>query len=98
MGQLLFVLVPLLGILYPALKLAPGLYGWAIRLRIYHLYGELKILERELNSDPSSERKLAVRDQVEQLDRRVARMRFPNAYADLVYELRLHINLVRSRL
>ncbi len=39
-----------------------------------------------------------VRDQVEHLDRRVQRMHFPNAYAHLVYGLRLHINLVRSRL
>lgn len=97
-GDLLFVLVPLLGVLYPVLMLAPGLYGWVIRMRIFHLYGELKILEYELNSDPSNERKLAARDRVEQLDRRVARMHFPNAYAHLAYGLRLHINLVRSRL
>jgi TRAP-type uncharacterized transport system substrate-binding protein len=97
-GELLFVVVPVLGVLYPVFTLAPGVYGWAIRMRIFHLYGELKILEFELSSDPSGERKLAVRDRVEQLDRRVARMRFPNAYAHLVYGLRLHINLVRSRL
>jgi hypothetical protein len=97
-GQLLFVLIPLVGVVYPVLRLAPALYSWAIRMRIFHLYGELKLLEGEINNDPGGERKLALREQVEHLSRRVERMRLPNAYAHLIYSLRLHINLVRSRL
>ncbi|MDH5176871.1 MAG: C4-dicarboxylate ABC transporter substrate-binding protein, partial [Gammaproteobacteria bacterium] len=97
-GQLLLVLVPLLGILYPVLRLAPALYAWAMRHRIYRLYGELKFLEHELESNPSKEQKLALRDRLEQLDHRVGRMRIPIAYASMVYTTRLHIDLVRSRL
>jgi hypothetical protein len=97
-GQVLFVLLPIVGVLYPVLRLAPGLYGWFMRHRIIRLYGELKLLEHELDSDPGNERKLTLRDQLEQLDRRVSRMHIPAAYASLVYTLRLHINLVRGRL
>ena len=97
-GQLLLVLVPLLGVLYPVLRLGPALYGWAMRHRIYRLYGELKFLEHELDGNPTNEQKLALRDRLEQLDHRVGRMHIPIAYASMVYTTRLHIDLVRSRL
>jgi hypothetical protein len=36
--------------------------------------------------------------QLEQLDRRAGHLRVPNAFANLLYQLRTHIGLVRSRL
>ena len=96
-GQLLFVLLPVIGVLYPVLRLAPALYGWAMRHRIIRLYGELKLLEHELDGDPDNTRKLALRDQLDQLDRRVTRMHIPASFSQLVYTLRQHISLVRSR-
>jgi TRAP-type uncharacterized transport system substrate-binding protein len=97
-GRLLFIVIPLIGVLYPVLRLAPALFGWAMRHRIFRLYGELKFLEHELGSDPGDERRRELRDQLEQLDRRVGRMHVPLSYSQMVYTLRLHINLVRSRL
>jgi hypothetical protein len=97
-GQLIFVLVPVIGVLYPVLRLAPALYSWMMRQRIIRFYGELKLLEHELDSDPGDERKLALRDQLDQLNRRALQMRIPAAYAQLGYILRQHISLVRSRL
>jgi hypothetical protein len=96
-GQLLFVLVPLLGVLYPVLRLGPSLYSWANRTRIFKLYGELKLPEKELDEDPGETRKLELRRQLETLSHRVEHMRLPNSFAPLIYTLRLHINLVRSR-
>jgi TRAP-type uncharacterized transport system substrate-binding protein len=97
-GQLLLGVVPIVGVLYPALRLAPGVYDWAMRQRIFRLYGELKLLEHELDADPGTERKAALRTQLDALERRVGHMRISNAYAQVIYTLRLHINLVRSRL
>jgi len=97
-GQLLFVLLPVIGVLYPVLRFAPALYAWAMRHRIIRVYSELKLLEHELDSDPDNARKLALRDQLDQLDRRVARMHIPVSYSQPAYTLRQHINLVRSRL
>lgn len=97
-GQLLLGVVPVVGVLYPLLRLAPGVYDWAMRQRIFRLYGELKLLEHELDADPGAERKVALRTRLDALERRVERMRISNAYAQVIYTLRLHINLVRSRL
>jgi len=96
--QVLFVVIPLIGVLYPVLRIAPGLYGWAMRQHILRLYGELKLLEHDLDSDTGEARKPALRDQLDELDRKVGRMRVPVSYAPLVYTLRLHINLIRDRL
>lgn len=97
-GRLLYVLIPLVGVLYPVFRLAPALFAWVMRQRIFRLYGELKFLEHALDSDPSNERRAALRVQLEELDHRVERMHFPLSYAQLAYTLRLHIDLVRSRL
>ena len=97
-GQLLFVLLPVIGVLYPLLRFAPALYAWSMRQRIIRVYGELKLLEHELDSDTDDARKLAVRERLDQLDRRVARMHIPVSYSQPVYTLRQHINLIRSRL
>lgn len=96
--RLLYVLIPFLGILYPLLRLAPGVYAWAMRRRVYRLYGQLRFVEHELDSEPDAERRATLRAELEQLDHRVERMHVPLAYASLIYTLRLHINLVRTRL
>lgn len=96
-GQLLFILLPVIGVLYPLLRFAPALYVWVMRQRIIRLYGELKLLEHELDNDPGSARKRSLMEELDQLDRRVVRMHIPVSYSQLVYTLRQHIALVRSR-
>jgi hypothetical protein len=90
------LLIPVLGVAYPLLRLLPALYGWVVRRRIARLYGELKIVELELESPRYDRSRLS--DQLEQLDKRAGHLRVPNAFANLLYQLRSHIGLVRSRL
>lgn len=46
--QILVAALPLIGVIYPALKIFPTVYNWAMRRRIFRLYGELRRLETEL--------------------------------------------------
>jgi hypothetical protein len=97
-SQLLIVLIPVVGVAYPLLRVAPALYAWGMRRRIYRLYGELKFLEAQLEArDP----KAPVADLLAELDgfeRHVNHMRTPLAFSQMLYTLRVHISLVRARL
>jgi len=96
--RLLYVVIPLVGVLYSILRFAPALYGWAMRQHILRLHGELKLLEQDLGDGTAADHHPDLRDRLEQLERRVERMRVPVTYAPLVYNLRLPIDLVRARL
>lgn len=97
-SQLLIVLIPVVAIAYPLLRVAPGLYAWGMRRRIYRLYGELKFIDAQLEArDP----KAAVDDlrlEIDRLEQHVNHMRTPLAFAQMLYTLRHHIGLVRARL
>jgi TRAP-type uncharacterized transport system substrate-binding protein len=96
-GQLLVLLIPVVGVLYPLLRLAPALYGWSMRRRIFRLYGELKFLEDELERrgvDAAAD----LRSQLDRLEARVNHLKVPLAFRQLQYTLRLHIGIVRERL
>jgi hypothetical protein len=93
--RLLVLLVPLFVILVPLTNVLPQLFRWRVRSRIYRLYGELKLLEREIGSGTGSvplEQWLAQLDRIEQA---AARTGTPVSYASEAYTLREHIALVR---
>ena len=96
-SRLLLVLIPVLGILYPLFRWLPAAYGWGMQHRIFRLYGELKMLEMEFDvgnggSPPTLDERLG------RLERRADRMRVPLRFAPLLYNLKMHIGLVRDRL
>jgi TRAP-type uncharacterized transport system substrate-binding protein len=98
-GQLLILAIPVVGVLYPMLRLAPAAYGWGMRRRIYRLYGQLKFLEAELELRDAQQGD--VKDLVAKLDRleeRANHFRVPTAFAHMLYTLRDHISLVRARI
>lgn len=49
-GRLLVLLIPVVGVLYPLLRLFPAIYGWRLQRRVFQLYGDLKFLEHDLES------------------------------------------------
>jgi TRAP-type uncharacterized transport system substrate-binding protein len=95
-SRLLVLLIPVMGIAYPLLRFAPALYGWSMRRRVFRLYGELKFIEAELMSrtGPAS---ADVLTRLQRLEERANRLQMPAAFANLLYQLRLHIQLVRDR-
>jgi hypothetical protein len=97
-GQLLVLLIPVVGVLYPTLRLLPSLYGWAMRRRIFRLYGELKFLETELNRRAASDDVHDLSARLDKLEERANHFRMPTAFTHMLYTLRLHISLVRDRL
>jgi hypothetical protein len=96
-GRLLVVLVPLAGVAYPVLKSLPALYAWSMRRRVFRLYGELKLVELEMETGrAASARDLLVR--LNDLDERASRLHVSQGQAAHAYNLRHHIRLIRERL
>jgi len=95
----LFVMaLPLIMLSLPLLKLAPAIYNWRVRSKVFRCYGDLKFLENDLRHhyDP-----LRHQDYVARLDRiedDASTRSIPLAFTDLLYTLREHINLVREKL
>ena len=97
-GKLIILLIPILGVLYPMMRLLPLLYDWTMRRKISRLYGELRFLEEELEAVRGKNVASKIAVQLEKLEHEASRLRVPVAYASMLYILRHHIDLVRTSL
>ena len=96
--RLLVVVLPLLVVIVPATRLAPAIYRWRIRSRIYRWYGALMAIEREMRGVQTPEQKERVHARLDEISRAVTELRTPPSFADQLYVLRDHVAAVRRRL
>jgi hypothetical protein len=96
--RLLVLVLPLLVIIVPATRLAPAIYRWRIRSRIYRWYGALMAIEREMRGTPTPEQREKVHARLDEISRAVSELRTPASFADQLYVLRDHVSAVRRRL
>jgi hypothetical protein len=90
--------VPLLAVLIPVSKLAPAIYTWRIRSRVYRWYGELKRIEADMRTEEPGSDFDGLLERLDRIENEVSRVHTPLAFADYSYNLRAHINLVRWKL
>jgi TRAP transporter TAXI family solute receptor len=96
--RLVVLLIPLLAVLVPVVRLAPVVYAWRIKSRIYRWYGRLKQLEFELDLEGAALPKAEALTRLDDIERGVSQIRTPLAFSENLYNLRAHIELVRQRL
>jgi TRAP transporter TAXI family solute receptor len=96
-SRLLLLLIPVIGVAYPLLRMAPTLYGWSMRRRIFRLYGELKYIEVKLDT-AGGIHAAELLAQLQRLEDRANHLQVPFAFAPFLYQLRNHIALVRDRI
>lgn len=96
MDRVMVMLLPLVAVLFPLIRFAPSVYGWRVRSRIYRRYGELKFLEAELEESPQRHPRADWLARLDAIQADVNRMPTPLAFADMLYTLRAHIELVRA--
>ena len=98
-GTLIFLLIPILGVLYPMIRSLPPLYDWLMRSKITRIYGELRFLEDEIIQARRTGRDMtAMVVQLDHLQAQANHLKIPLAYASRLYELRNHIDIVRGHL
>jgi hypothetical protein len=96
--RLLVVLIPLVVVIIPTLRLVPVIYRWRVRSRIYRWYGVLIAIERDSFSDPTPEQKQEILRRVDRVEHAVNQIKTPLSFADQLFVLRSHVNMVRDRL
>lgn len=97
-GNALLVLIPVLALVIPFGRTVPAFYAFMMRRRILHWYQQLKVLERGLDSRGSPLDGGARDAELERIDDAVRRVQVPLNFSNELYDLRLHIDLVRQRI
>ncbi len=83
-------------VLIPLSRVIPPLYVFRVRSRIFRWYRHLRRIE-DMHEKKQTPAKELLAD-LDRLDAQTSRIRVPLAYADQLYALRSHIDLVRARL
>ena len=97
--RMIVMLVPLLALLLPLGKIMPPLYRWRIRSKIYRWYKELQKVDDTVHGHQLSIAEFVlVTRELAQIEDQVNKVKTPLSYADQVYNLLLHIDLVRNKL
>jgi TRAP-type uncharacterized transport system substrate-binding protein len=88
------VLLSIIAILIPLSRIVPPLYELRVRSRIFRWYGRLRAVEDAQGARPTAE----LLGELDDIESRVGRTPVPLSYADELYALRSHIQMVRRRL
>lgn len=95
--RLKFMILPLIALVIPLMKVLPPTYRWRIRSRIYRWYDELHELDLELKNDENVATLTEAIEVVNTMEQEVREVEVPLSYAEELYNLRLHIDLVRTQ-
>ena len=93
--RLLIVLLPLALVLIPFFNLLPNLYGAFVRSRIHRWYGELKLLEHDIDMHMGPPPMAQWLGNLDRIERAAAAIKVPKRFASEAFTLREHIGLVR---
>jgi len=88
------VLVSIIAILIPLSRMLPPLYQFRIRSRIFRWYAQLREVEESVGKRPADE----LLAELNAIESRVEDVHVPLSYADELYSLRSHIQMVGNRL
>ena len=96
--RMLILLVPLIAVAIPVARFFPSLYGWRVRARVFRWYRALAEVEAHAARSPDPVRARELLAQLDAIDEGVRLTRVPLAYSDYAYNLKLHVDLVRTKL
>ena len=87
-------LLSIIAILIPLSRVVPPLYEFRIRSRVFRWYGQLRAIEDAVGQRPAPE----LARELDDVEAKVEHVSVPLSYADELYALRSHIDLVRRKL
>lgn len=97
-NRTLIVILPLLALLIPLTKIIPMVYVWLVKRKLFRYYGELRFLDTQLKDIKTAEDVQQCLDTLNDIESKVINVKLPVPFSQYAYELRAHIELVRSKL
>ena len=90
------MIIPLLVLLMPLFRLAPPLVRWRTRRKIYLWYSTLREIDQQSIHGMSFTQARDAMDKLASLEQQIGHVGVPLSYMEEYYNLRLHLDLVRS--
>ena len=97
LDRLKIMIIPLIVVMMPLLRAAPPLVRWRTRRKIYLWYEQLHQIDQKAIQGMSLAEAQKSLDALNVLEQQVAQLGVPLSYMEEYYNLRLHLNLVRTR-
>lgn len=97
-NRTLIVILPLLALVIPLTKVIPMVYVWLVKRKLFRYYGELRFLDTQLQEIKTQEDVQLCMEKLNDIEAKVVNIKLPVPFSQYAYELRAHIELVRSKL
>ena len=92
------MLLPLITLVIPLFRIMPPAYRWRMRSKIIVCYKDLSELERRFLNRKTSNDIAPYTAELDRITHVVNNMQLPPGYLDALYALRLHVEVVRTKL
>jgi hypothetical protein len=96
--RMLILLIPVIGVMIPAIKFAPVLYAYRLKSRIGGWYAQLGAVESEMAGQPDTAHIADYLSRLDVIEAEINAANMPNWLREQIYLLRAAIDLVRERL
>jgi TRAP transporter TAXI family solute receptor len=97
LDRLKILILPFLALI-PLFRIAPPLYNWRVRSKIYRWYRAVREIDAMFQNETVAGDPESVINRVKELEREVASVSVPLSYTGELYHLRLHIGFLQEKL
>jgi hypothetical protein len=98
LDRLKILVLPFLALLIPLFRIAPPIYVWRVRSKIYRWYAAVREIDMMMQEASRAGDAKLILKRLQELEREVASVSVPLSYAGELYHLRLHIGFLQERL
>jgi TRAP transporter TAXI family solute receptor len=97
-SRITILLLPFFAVVLPFFKLMPLIYRWRMRSRIYRWYSKLRAFDPEKHKAEPAERLQEYLGALDGIEEKVFNISVPLSFSEELYHLRMHIDMLRTRL
>ena len=98
LDRLKILILPFLALLIPLFRIAPPLYTWRVRSKIYRWYTVVREIDLTVHKNDKTMDAQSLLDRLAALEGEVASVSVPLSYTGELYNLRLHIGFLQDEL